>query len=136
MQKRGAAILALLLKLQQVRPIQLYLLTELHGKRDGWHYQLIRIESQPLAVGVAAFALCNVGFARHLTYDYARKVDSFNGSWPTDYHNKQSYRVNRAARLNLTDNDLMIEEAHVNDKLITQPINWLKEQLTRFASLE
>jgi hypothetical protein len=135
MEKRGAAILALLLKLQQVRPVQLYLLAELHGEQDGWHYQLIRIESQPLAVGVAAFGLCHVAFARQLTYSYARHVDGFNGGWPSDYsRSKTRYAANRAERLGLTDNDLIIPEAHLDDELIQEPLEWIKKRL--HAALE
>lgn len=134
MQKRGAVILALLFKLQQVRPIQLYLLTELHGERDGWHYQLIRVESQPLAISVAAFALCNVGFARHLTYDYARSIDGFDGSWPKGYY-QSNYAQRRAERLNLTDSDLVIKEAYSGDKLVTKPVEWIKEQLSKYTNV-
>src|SRR3990167_7629381 len=86
MAKRGAAILALLLKLQELRPIELYLLAELGGKKDGWHYQFIRVETKPLDIAIAAFVLCNVGFARHLTYDLARELDGFQGQWPSGYH--------------------------------------------------
>jgi hypothetical protein len=132
MKKRGFAILALLLKLQAVRPIQLYLLTELHGRADGWHYQKIRVESQPLNVSVAAFALCNVGFARHLTYDYARVIDGFNGAWPNGYGDR-SYEQARRERLNLQDNDLLIKEAHVHDEMIKRPVEWITKQLEKYA---
>ena len=135
MQRRGYAILALLLKLQQIRPIQLYLLTELHGETDGWHYQKIRVESQPLAVGVAAFALCHVGFARHLTYGYAREKDGFNGHWPSGYR-QSNYVQKRAERLGLTDQDMILKEAHSNDQLVSQPVEWIKKQLKRYGGVE
>jgi hypothetical protein len=134
MKKRGYAILALLLKLQTVRPIQLYLLTELHGARDGWHYQKIRVESQPLNISVAAFALCNVGWARHLTYDYAREIDGFNGCWPKGY-DSPGYVEARRERLGLADNDLLIKKAHVQDELVKRPLEWLTKQLEKYANI-
>lgn len=134
MKQRGYAILALLLKLQTVRPIQLYLLTELHGARDGWHYQKIRVESQPLNISVAAFALCNVGWARHLTYDYAQEIDGFNGTWPNDYYDS-SYSEIRRERLGIADNDLLIKEAHVNDELVKRPLEWITKQLEKYAAI-
>ncbi len=134
-EKRGCTILALLLKLQQVRPIQLYLLTELHGRTDGWHYQLVRIESQPLAIGVAAFALCNAAYQRHLTFQYAQHFDNFNGFWPNDYYSS-GYSERRAERLGLTEQDLVIKEAHIFDDLVQEPLKWLQAQLAKYTHAE
>jgi hypothetical protein len=135
MQKRGAAILALLLRLQEIRPIELYLLAELHGAKHGWHYQFIKMETKPLDVSVAAFCLCNVGFARHLTYRLAGHIDNFSGAWPNGYGNA-TYAQQRKDRLGLTDEDIMIKEVHATDKLVLQPIEWLKEQLGKYQEGE
>jgi hypothetical protein len=134
MAKRGSAILALLLKLQEVRPIELYLLAELYGHRDGWHYQQIRVESKPLDIAVAAFVLCNVGFARHLTYDLASKLDGFDGTWPKGYKN-DDYAQRRAERLGLTEEDIMIKEVYLDDKLVQKPLEWLQEQLRKYQEV-
>ncbi len=136
MEKRGHAILALLMKLQTVRPIQLYLLTELDG-HCGWHYQLIRIESQPLALGVAAFGLCNVGFARHLTYNYAEKKDGSHGKWPSQYaYDSPRYTALIRQRAELADDDLIIASAHAHDEMVTQPLDWIKKQLAHYTNQE
>ncbi len=136
MEKRGHAILALLIKLQTVRPIQLYLLTELDG-HIGWHHQVIRIESQPLALGVAAFGLCNVGFARHLTYNYAACKDGSHGSWPSQYsHSNPAYTNLIHQRCELSDDDLIIASAHSHDEMVVRPLEWIKEQLNRYANQE
>lgn len=132
MLKRGTAILALLLKLQQIRPIQLYLLAELHGASEGWQYHVIKVESQPLAVGVAAFALCHVGFARHLTYDYGHYIDNFNGAWPDGYFSSL-YAHARIDRLGATSQDLVIKEVYLKDELVQRPIEWLTKQLEKYS---
>ncbi len=134
MERRGYAILALLLKLQTVRPIQLYLMTELKGSQGG-HYQLIRIESQPLALGVAAFGLCNVGFARHLTYNFARYNDDYKmgDGWPSGY-GRPGYLDLLRQRCNLSDEDLIIPLAHLTDELVKTPLDWIKKQLAHYTN--
>lgn len=138
MTKRGAAILALLLKLQTVRPVQLYLLTELDGE-CGWHHQLIRIESQPLHVGIAAFGLCHVGFARQLTYTFAREKDGSRGSWPDGYsygRKNESYTKLLRERIGLAPDDIVIGSAHIGEeKLIEQPVAWIEDQLRKLANI-
>jgi len=131
MAKRGTAILALLLKLQELRPIELYLLAETDGKQDGWYYQYIRVETKPLDIAIAAFVLCNVGFARHLTYDLARVLDGFKGRWPSDYK-KSNYASRRASRLGFVYEDIMIKGVNHKDKLVTKPVEWLSEQLKKY----
>ncbi len=136
MEKRGHAILALLMKLQTVRPIQLYLLTELDG-HIGWHHQLIRIESQPLALGVAAFGLCNVGFARHLTYNYAAHKDGSHGKWPSQYAcDAPRYTALIRQRAELSDEDLIIASAHSSDEMVVRPLEWIKKQLAHYTNQE
>jgi hypothetical protein len=132
LEKRGYAILALVLKLQTVRPIQLYLLTELNGA-CGWHYNLTRIESQPLALGVAAFALCDADFARLPCYNFAaRKEAGYNGGWPDGFNGKDYPRLRRE-RCGLSDDDLVIGSAHAEDQLLTEPLAWIKGQLEIYA---
>lgn len=133
MKKRGATILALLLRLQEIRPIELYLLAELQGRGDGWHYQMIRVDTKPLDVSIAAFVLCNVAFARHLTYGLGMKLQDFNGAWPSGYYT-EAYPKLRAERIGLNGDDIMIKEVHMNDPLVSKPITWLKEQLAKYES--
>lgn len=139
METRGAAILALLLKLQQVRPIQLYLLTELDGS-GGWHHQMIRVESQPLALGVAAFALCNVGFARHLTYEFARVKDGSHGAWPAGYEygnsSSRTYENLVRERCQLRPEDFYIKSVYHGDLVIRNSVQWLADHVKKYASLE
>lgn len=132
MEQRGITILALLLRLQEIRPVDLYLLAELHGYPDGWSYQLIKMESRPLDVSVAAFCLSNVGFARQLTYAYGTKMDNFSGGWPSNYHTT-TYVQSRRKRLNLASSDMVIGEVYMSDELVKQPKLWLAKQLAQYG---
>ena len=128
MQARGITILALLMRLQEIRPVDLFLLAELYGQPKGWSYQLIQMESRPLDLSVASFCLSHVGFARHLTYAYGSRCDDFNGGWPSDY-SRTGYGERRRERLNLSPNDLVIGEVHAKDELVKSPKAWLAKQI-------
>ena len=62
MTKRGVAVLALIQKLQVIRPVELYILVEGNDEhvRDDL-FQMIRVDTKPLSVAHACFALANVG---------------------------------------------------------------------------
>lgn len=141
MLKRGVTILALVLKLQQIRPVELFLFAETHGTTDGSFFQVIPVDSKPLSIAHAAFGLTHVGFTRRLTYTMANARDHFNGSWPSgykygDWNPKSPYNQKVAQAIGLSDQDLFIHSAHVQDKLITDPIAWVNEQVTRYNTQE
>jgi hypothetical protein len=133
MKRRGEAILAFLLKVQQIRPVDLYTLIELDGETDGSQYLMIRQESRPLNISQAAFCLCNVGFARH-GYNYA-DLDGFLGSWPAGYYaNSNEYATMRRERLGLNPQDIVIKEAYMTDPIITNPELWIKTELAKISN--
>ncbi len=136
MLKRGTAILALVLKLQQVRPVELYLLAETHGRTDGEYLQVIRIESKPVDISVAAFVLCHVGFARHLTYGVAKALDGFNGSWPNNYQSGgKGWEMHVREVLEMSPNDLYIGAARAWDDMIKHPVEWVNAQVKQFLGM-
>lgn len=142
MLKRGTAILALAMKLQQTRPVELYITSEVHGATDGDYIQVIPIPSRPLSLAHACYALCSPGFTRHLTYTVARHDDSFNGCWGVHYNELNAYSDATkyikwiTGVLELTPNDLYIKPAHWNDSLIKTPLEWINEQLARYNGIE
>ena len=141
MQSRGVTILALLLKLQQIRPVELFLFAEMHGNTDGSYFEVIPVDSKPLSIAHAAFGLTHVGFARRLTYTMGEARAGFNGAWPKgykygDWNPKSEYNQRVAAAIGLTEQDLFIHSAHVQDKLILDPVAWVNEQVTRYNRQE
>lgn len=132
MLKRGVTILALCMKLQQIRPVSLYLLAETHGKTDGEFLQVIKLDSQPIGLAIACFTLTAVGFARHLTYRNAEKIDSFNGAWPNRYASGGSSWVTHVKEvLCMTESDLYIGAARAWDDLVTKPVEWINAQIKK-----
>jgi hypothetical protein len=89
--KRGIAVLALTMLLSSIRPVSLHICTVMGAdhqtaqmKKAGERYSIItaRIETSPLDLGRAAFALTDVAVPRRLFYASATKAHSFDGMWP------------------------------------------------------
>ncbi len=136
MLKRGVAILALVLKLQAMRPVKLILLAETHGRSNGECLQAIEINSQPLDLATICFALTHVGFARHLTYSLARELDGFNGSWPNQYGDGGArWEAHIRPILDMQPQDLYIGAARSWDEAITNPVPWVNAQIEHFRNL-
>lgn len=145
--KRGAAVLALVLQLQKIRPVDLFFLSETHGVTDGNLFLVIPCDSKPLSVAHAAFALCHPAFTRRLTYTVAGDVDQFthggnNGGWPNDYpfrafseSSVDKYTGILRRELNLTENDLYIRATYLEDPLIVDPVKWINSQIERYNGI-
>jgi hypothetical protein len=134
MLKRGVAILALVLKLQQIRPVELNLLAETHGRTDGEYLQAIPIDSAPLNLSVACHCLTHVGFARHLTYGVASMKDGFNGSWPDSYGGGGApWEAHVREVLSMEPQDLYIGAARDWDPMIQDPVKWVNAQVKAFT---
>jgi hypothetical protein len=131
---RGTAILALVLKLQAMRPVELYLTAEL-GTSDynGNTILVILIESRPLSVSHAAYCLTSAGFARRLTYgilmdlyssqgNFAAKFDELGGQYPEWIKTK----------LECSESDIYIGTALSSDLFMSEPAAWVNIELARF----
>lgn len=135
MQKRGVAIMALLLKMQQIRPIELYLLAETHGSRDGECLQVIKVESKPLNLATACYAVADVAFARNLTYSQARKLEDFNGCWPDGYNmGGAKWEAHVREVLGMGEHDLYVGAARLWDEMVQHPVEWINATIARFQS--
>jgi hypothetical protein len=141
MLRRGIAALALLRKLESLRPVQLFLTGELHGEHDGICLQVIRIESQPLNMSVTCYALSHVAFARKLSYSLARKTDGFNGNWP-DMHRLENGRTTKRyndyirTQIGMEPQDIYIPSAHVYDLMLTDPVDWVNRTVAEACNIQ
>jgi hypothetical protein len=128
--ERGAAILAFVLKAQTIRPVELFLFTQVKIEHEDY-LQLVKIESKPIALGQAAFGLCSQAFTRQLTYGIADQK-GFEGQW-------SSLRDNHAAirsALGISEQDIYIKEAYARDPLISDSIAWITNELTKLGGIE
>lgn len=134
MTERGAAILALVQKLQAIRPVELYVLVEGNDEKVGDNlFQLISIDTKPLSIAHACFALANVGFARTLTYTHMRHYHDWVGNWPRSYHHADYESIVRT-ECQMAPDDLWIRSAHLLDALMRDPVSWVNAQLARYGT--
>lgn len=123
-ENRGAAILSLIQTLSETRAVELYAVIATYGN-NAWYAAVVRLETRPLSVAHAAFALCHIAMLRQL--GFRRAYDNgFNGSWPSD-RSEKTWRQ----RLAIDDDALYIQEMYNHDPLALNPERWMEEQLAR-----
>lgn len=133
MTKRGVTVLALVMKLQQIRPVELYVLVEGNDEnRKDNLFQLIKLDTKPLSIAHACFALANVGFARALTYTHMKHYHGWGGDWPRAYRTSQYESIVRH-ECEMSPEDLWIRSAYSTDVLLREPVKWVNTQLTKYS---
>lgn len=137
---RGVTILALLESLvaRQVG-VDLYLVEETGSAdykayRDGC-LQVIRVESQPLDLSTAAFAIAHPAFTRNVVYAMSHLKYGCMGNWPPGYdhsvnvNEKSAYAQLRRKSLGCSETDLIIPSVYLSDPIIKTPDIWLAKTL-------
>lgn len=136
MTERGVALLALVQKLQMVRPVELVILVEGNVGGHGNLFQIITVDTKPLSVAHACFALANVGFARALTYAHMHQYHKWNGAWPSDYRLSGYESIVRDA-CGFSPEDLWITSAYMHDSLLTRdPVAWVNQQIAKYGGAQ
>lgn len=132
LEKRGIAILALCQKLGAVRPIELFVYADMGGPGHAF-MPCIKVETSPLDLATATFALTSAGFLRQLCFAWAEQY-GWGGAWawgdaPTS---SSSQRLTRDA-LGLSETDLLIPGGFVTDPLIRKPVEWINEKVAFYT---
>jgi hypothetical protein len=141
MRKRGITIMALAMQLQKIRPVEviIYNETEAGGRRGGIardYLNTIRLESRPMSLAHTINAFANIPFTRQLSYGLAW-MHGFTGGWPNGYDGAKpspEYRVWRNGILGITEHDILIESTYYGDPITEDPITWINEHLSLYAS--
>jgi hypothetical protein len=115
-------------------------LTVLHGSdASGETVITSEINTHPLDLATACYVLTSAGFARRLTYGLAKKLNGFNGRWPRDFSfsNPEPYYNQLKPKLVADPSRcLIIGAARLGDRLLSEPVKWLNEQIHRFTQAE
>jgi hypothetical protein len=143
LEKRGAALLALVRILSAQRPVNLYAassgLPRSAGERFMSSAVLFRLDTAPLDLARAAHVLCATGVARQLGYStLTEQVGSKGGdiAWP--YNSDEYTRRNGVAywqRAIGTDELLYLAPAFAYDENLTNPEKWLTDMLAKYGPL-
>ena len=130
MQRRGAAILALVRAISSRRPVELWTGTGL-GTPSGAVWQFWRINTAPLDLARAAFLLAHPAATRGLQYGIGYRDHNFTGRWPygRGVVDGDAYRGIIARALPHIGECIAVPAAHVRDETVSDPIAWIKEKV-------
>ena len=133
--KRGAAILALILKLQEVKPVELYVISELEGDRANGRSAIpcVKIETSPLDTTAASYALTSPAFLRHLCFEFADQYGFYGGWAYRENPQDKGFQDKIKAELGCTENDLYIRGGYSSDQAITDPTQWVQDRLNELT---
>jgi len=152
MQKRGIAVLTLTMLLSAVRPVSLHVCTVM-GVRDGrvstsmrkrgegYSVSVARIETAPLDLARAAYAMTDVAVARRLFY----AVGETDGGWPTldgaSYgHPDSADSIKRVREILDLDSETLFIPAVSQysgevEQMVEQPVEWLNAKLQQYGGV-
>lgn len=132
--QRGSAMLALVRKLNEYRPVELWLCVT-YGHHNQMNGLLTKIETTPLDLGRAAHMLCRFNETAGQGWNILRRVVGDPGSW--------SYGEPRLERtwcgeifarfLHPGSDVLYIPAAYLADKLLSNPTAWLQDMLVKYG---
>jgi hypothetical protein len=149
LEKRGAAITALVRLLSTVRPVTLMIGCSVTPERGGknvdgysaWHV-FTRIDTTPIDLGRTAHMLAHPSVARGMFYGaiVAERgeagSDNISLRWPYNDGPKSirehAHEIFSRVLPNATES-LYIGAAHINDTNITDPAKWLDDMLTEYG---
>ena len=138
--KRGIAILAFVMALSRVRPVELYHLDIGGGRKDGSGETIVsaRINTAPLDLATACYVLTSSGFTRRMVYGLEEKLNGDAGSWPKGYYSAPGGYNAKLKKMLVADPErcLIIDAARYNDDLIVKPIEWINKQIKHFTQNE
>ena len=138
LERRGAAILAIVRVLSARRPVELWAgtITDADSRKNATAH-FARIETAPLDLARAAFVLVSPAFPRQLCYG-ASRLDGFEGHWP--FGNDTTSRrfledIIRPAMPHIGD-FLAVPAAHQTDEIHKSPEAWMESTLARLDATE
>lgn len=139
--KRGAAVLALTMALQQHRPVTLYLVSGLSksnsssAAKDSAAFTVMKCDTIPMDLSQLAYLFGSAGFFRNLLFCFGKKEFDFSGSWPWRMHDTGSEANIKRCKgiMRLEPQDLWIPGIHVNDEAVQNPLAWVQSNLEQYA---
>lgn len=137
LETRGTAILALARKLSAIRAVELWVYADMHGKKidetGNCAIPVIKIDTSPLDLTTASYAMANAGFLRQLCFAWG-DARGFTGGWawgtPPDDASKNLRKC-----LAIGEKDLLIHGAYLTDALMNDPLQWVNDQVRKYSTV-
>lgn len=131
LEKRGAAVLALVRALSSRRPVELYIGGGLQADSVDAQWFFWRVDTAPLDLARAAFMLVHAAPTRGLLYGLGRKMHNFHGAWPyADYETGRILgdKIVRRAFPHMSDM-IFVPGAFMTDESIKNPVEWVRKNV-------
>jgi hypothetical protein len=134
---RGVAVLALLQRLSNVRPVQLFIASAHRSPAGGNVGILIKMET-PIDLATVGNAMASTGFMRHLCFGAEHAIKDFGtGAKPWSSHSE--YRRNGAAfwrRLSGDEQTLFIPPLMDSEEITVSPYQWVEKMLSEYGGMQ
>lgn len=144
--QRGTAILAFVLAMNAIRPVEIYAVSiaKPHGCGGTGITGgvVVKIPSKPLDLERAAFMLCDPAYYRRIAfaamYEHAKVQVSGHIDWAWDSSPTASEYVPQFREmLELQSNDVFLQGGYLFDKLMLEnPVQWVKNLIRRHNGTE
>jgi hypothetical protein len=138
--KRGAAMLALVRMLANLRPVELWCVIAI-GQRKSRSSLCIRLDTAPLDLARAAHVLTHPSVFRALGYkslEHEFYPAGWDGHWAFDSHSLHIHTAAESYRrvLNPGSDVLFVPPVHLDDLYLTEPAKWMRAMLAQHGGLQ
>lgn len=136
---RGVAVLAFVLAMETIRPVDLYTVSLIsHNSRLGVYGAVTKIASRPMDVGRAVWMLTDPNYARMLLFTSAGEqhgLDLDSGPWCFNSNPQDDIYVSKMREtLALQPDDVFMKGGYLFDKLmLTDPVAWVSKMISEHS---
>lgn len=139
--KRGVAVLAFVLAMEAIRPVNLYVACPMSPRGEKKYIvscPIVKVASRPMDLGRAVFMLTSVTFARRMMFSamykiagykrYTGRIDWMNESGPT----AKDYELRFRKLVGMQPTDVFLKGGHLFDELMLRnPVQWVKNMIEK-----
>lgn len=133
--KRGIVYVALAVAMGAVRPVELYLVNALGGRRTG--VNVIRLGQSPIDLSMVCNAMTSVALTRSLGYAWCGEMAGTGGHWAWEIYpmdkGRGSYSEKMRRALGCTEHDLFVPPFFLHDEAVKDPVAFLKRTVEEFS---
>lgn len=128
LEKRGIAVLALVMKLQAIRPVDLYLCV---GSQTNGVAVALHVNTRPLDLATAAFMMADGQFCR---LPMAAILRNASGGYWGSVPNEETFRK----WFGIPAESLVISALHLHysSECMRDPVGWVNKQLRHFGAVQ
>lgn len=133
----GCAVLALVMRLIQDRPVNLILFGENRLTDGGNIYTVCRINTTPLDLASACYAMTNAGFRRGLRLYLSYKHGMIkSGPWASDHGHNEGYYSKVKNRLRLSPDSLVVAGVYGDQQCYSESdwAAWVEEKYRQYSA--